>query len=165
MKIRKADINDVEKMLEIYNYEVVNGVATLDIKPKVLEEWTVWFNKHNNNHPIIVAEDDEVMGYASLSEYREKEAYSSTVELSVYVGHEYRNRGVATELMKNIIEIAKNDDTIHMIVSVITSGNEASKKLHKKFGFNFCGTIHEVGYKKEKFQDIDNYELILTERI
>lgn len=72
MKIRKADINDVEKMLEIYNYEVVNGVATLDIKPKVLEEWTVWFNKHNNNNPIIVAEDDEVMGYASLSEYREK---------------------------------------------------------------------------------------------
>ena len=43
MKIRKADINDVEKMLEIYNYEVVNGVATLDIKPKTLEEWTVWF--------------------------------------------------------------------------------------------------------------------------
>lgn len=107
MKIRKADINDVEKMLEIYNYEVVNGVATLDIKPKALEEWTVWFNKHTNNHPIIVAEDDEVMGYASLSEYREKEAYSSTVELSVYVGHKYRNRGVATELMKNIIEIAK----------------------------------------------------------
>ena len=60
MKIRKADINDVEKMLEIYNYEVVNGVATLDIKPKTLEEWTVWFNKHSNNHPIIVAENDEV---------------------------------------------------------------------------------------------------------
>ena len=52
-----------------------------------------------------------------------------------------------------------------MIVSVITSGNEASKKLHKKFGFNFFGTIHEVGYKKGKFQDIDNYELILTEII
>lgn len=152
MKIRKADINDVEKMLEIYNYEVVNGVATLDIKPKTLEEWTVWFNKHSNNHPIIVAEDDEVMGYASLSEYREKEAYSSTVELSVYVGHEYRNRGVATELMKNIIEIAKNDDTIHMIVSVITSGNEASKKLHKKFGFNFAERYTRSAIRKESFK-------------
>lgn len=162
MKIRKANINDIQKMLEIYNYEVVNGVATLDIKPKTLEEWTEWFNKHTDHHPIIVAEDDTIMGYASLSKYREKEAYSSTVELSVYVGHEYRNRGVATELMKNILEFAKNDTTIHMIISVITTGNEVSKKLHKKFGFDFCGTIHEVGYKHGKFQDIDNYELILS---
>ena len=152
MKIRKADINDVEKMLEIYNYEVVNGVATLDIKPKTLEEWTVWFNKHSNNHPIIVAENDEVMGYASLSEYREKEAYSSTVELSVYVGHEYRNRGVATELMKNIIEIAKNDDTIHMIVSVITSGNEASKSFIRSLALIFVERYTRSAIRKESFK-------------
>ncbi len=162
MKIRKANVNDIESMLQIYNYEVLNGTATLDLKPKSLDEWTSWYNKHTENHPIIIAEDSELMGYASLSEYREKEAYSSTVELSVYVSNKYRNRGVATELMKNILDIAKNDSTTHMVISVITSGNEASKRLHEKFGFKFCGTIHEVGCKFGKFQNIENYELIIN---
>lgn len=64
MKIRKANVNDIESMLQIYNYEVLNGTATLDLKPKSLDEWTSWYNKHTENHPIIIAEDSELMGYA-----------------------------------------------------------------------------------------------------
>ena len=116
---------------------------------------------HNvGNHPLIVAEiDGEVAGYASLSSYREKEAYKSTVELSVYVGVPYRRRGVATALMTEILDMAKADSTIHTVVSVITSENEESARLHDKMGFTFCGTIHEVGEKFGRFLSISNYEL------
>lgn len=162
MIIRKANVNDIERILEIYNYEVLNGVATFDLVPKTFAEWTDWFNIHNiGNHTIIVAEEDKVAGYASLSSYREKEAFSSTVELSIYVDSKYRNRGIATKLMEEILAFAKNDSSIHMVISVITGGNETSKKLHEKFGFEFCGTIREAGYKFGKFQDIENYELIV----
>ena len=61
--------------------------------------------------------------------------------------------------MEAILEEAKKDERTHTVVSVITSGNEASEKLHKKFGFEFCGRIKEVGMKFEKYQDIDNYRL------
>ena len=161
MLIRKAKIEDLEELLEIYNYEVENGIATLDLKPKTLEERKVWFYSHNiDNHLLIVAEiDKHIAGYASLSPYREKEAYKSTVELSVYVGVDYRNKGVATVLMSNILEEAKKDGQTHTVVSVITSSNEASKKLHNKFGFEFCGTIKEVGMKFGRYLDIDNYRL------
>lgn len=161
MNIRNAEYRDLQALLDIYNYEVEHGVATLDLNLKKMDEWEQWFYAHNiENHPLIVAEmDGEVSGYASLSSYREKEAYRSTVELSVYVSPDHRRQGVATALMQEILDLARNDDGTHLVVSVITAGNEASIKLHGKYGFTFCGTIHEVGTKFGRLLDIENYEL------
>lgn len=161
MIIRKAELKDLEELLGIYNHEVLFGVATLDLEPKTLAEWKIWFEHHNvDNHPLYVAEvDNHAAGYVSLSSYREKEAYKTTVELSVYIGPDYRKMGIAAALMGFILEEARKDERIHTVVSVITSGNEASKKLHEKFGFEFCGTIREVGMKFGRYLDIDNYSL------
>lgn len=161
MLIRKAEPKDLKDLLDIYNYEVVYGISTLDIHPKSLEEWQQWFDAHNiDNHPLIVAEmNGHAVGYASLSAYREKEAYCSTVELSVYVDVSCRKRGIADKLMEVILDMAKADESIHMVVSVITGGNEASIRLHDKYGFSYCGSIHEVGVKLGEYRDIENYEL------
>ena len=96
MDIRPARREDVPELLDIYNYEVINGVATLDLNTRTLEEWEKWYNAHNrDNHPLIVGvEDGEITGYASLSEYRQKEAYKTTVELSIYVSPNHRKKGV-----------------------------------------------------------------------
>lgn len=161
--IRKAERKDIPSLLEIYNYEVRNGVATLDINEKTIQQWTEWFESHNiKNHPLIVSEDEGMIkGYASLSSYREKEAYASTVELSIYVHPDFRGQGVGKELMSEILGMAKADSTIHTVVSVITSGNAVSEKLHDKFGFEFCGKIREAGVKHGKLVDISNYQLIV----
>lgn len=161
MLIRAARQGDLAAMLEIYNYEVVNGTATLDLNPRTVEEWQKWFDAHNvENHPLIVCEvNGFVAGYASLSAYRQKEAYKSTVELSIYVAAQYRHHGIASRLMEAILEMAREDERTHMVVSVITSGNEASAHLHRKFGFTFCGIIPEVGEKFGKYLDISNYSL------
>ena len=163
MTIRKAERKDIETLLEIYNHEVLHGVSTLDINAKTTDQWTVWFENHNiKNHPLIVCEDQGIIvGYSTLSSYREKEAYASTVELSIYVHPEHRGRGIGSVLMSEIIAMAKADETVHTVVSVITSGNAASEKLHSKFGFAFSGTIKEVGMKFGEYLDISNYYLIV----
>ena len=163
MTVRKPTRQEIPVLLDIYNYEVENGTATLDINKKTLSEWTEWYDKHNvGNHPLIVAEEKgEIAGYATLSTYREKEAYKSTVELSVYVSPNHRRIGVGTKLMEEILHLARNDESIHTVVSVITSGNAASCRLHEKFGFTFSGTIKEVGIKLGQYVDIDNYFLIV----
>lgn len=163
MRIRKAEQKDLAALLDIYNYEVINGVSTLDLNPRTLTERQLWFDQHNvENHPLYIAEMDGcVAGYSSLSSYREKEAYKSTVELSIYISPDYRKRGIATALMGFILEEAKADARTHSVVSVITAGNEASCKLHEKFGFTFCGTVPQVGMKFGKFQDIVTYSLIV----
>lgn len=163
MIIRPAKEEDIPALLEIYNYEVIHGVATLDLNQRTLPEWEEWFREHQTkDHFILTAEINGVpAGYASLSEYRSKEAYKSTAELSVYVGHEFRRQGVASALIEEVLKRARSTGDLHSVVSVITAGNEASERLHGKFGFRACGTLHQVGFKHGKYQDIDNFELIL----
>lgn len=163
MEIRTAEYRDLRALLAIYNYEVVHGTATFDLEPKNLKEREVWFYSHNvGNHPLIVAEiEGQVAGYASLSEYRDKEAYEATVELSVYVDPDFRRRGVAGALMEAILTEAKERPDIHTVISVITSGNEASIRLHERFGFAFCGSMKEVGVKFGRMLGIDNYQLMV----
>ena len=163
LQIRRAVIDDVQDCLIIYNYEVEHGVATLDLEPRTLEEWHEWYNAHSDeHHPIIVGTiNDVVVGYASLSPYRLKDAFKSTVELSIYIHQDYRGQGVATQLMERILEMAKADTMLHNVVSVITAGNEESTKLHNRFGFTYCGLTPEVGFKHGKYQDTETYALLV----
>lgn len=163
MIIRTAEERDMPALLDIYNYEVEHGLATFDVNPKTMEERLLWFRIHNvGNHPLIVAEEDgKAVGYASLSTYREKEAYKATVELSIYVDHNYRRRGIAGELASAILKMAKEREDIHTVISVISGENEASIRLHQRLGFVHCGTLREVGVKFGKVLDIENYQMMV----
>jgi len=163
MIIRTAEEKDVSRLRDIYNYEVVHGVATFDTEQKSLEDRMEWFRQHNiGNHPLLVAElDGVVAGFASLSRYRERAAYDATVELSVYVAPELRRRGVARKLMETILEEARAREDIHTVISVITGGNEGSIRLHEEFGFVFSGVLKETGEKFGRWLDVVNYQLMV----
>jgi len=108
MNIRTAERRDLSAMLDIYNYEVKNGTATFDVEPRAGAAGEAWFAAHNTgNLPLRVAEEDgKVLGYASLSPYRDFDAYLQTVELSVYVAPESRGRGIASALMEAVLRLA-----------------------------------------------------------
>lgn len=161
--IRPITEDDVPSCLDIYNYEVVNGVATLDLEPRTLPEWQEWYEAHQTQeHGIFVGHiDNVVVGYASLSPYRIKDAFKSTVELSIYIHEDYRGKGVASKLMAHILDHAKATDILHTVVSVITAGNAASTALHKRFGFTYCGLTPQVGFKHGKYQDTETYALLV----
>ena len=109
----------------------------------------------------VAVEDGHAVGYACLSPYRVKEAYAATVELSVYVHRDYRKRGIARKLTLHILNLAREDERIHTVVSVITGGNQASIHLHEELGFLHCGTIKEVGVKFGRYLDIENYQMMV----
>lgn len=161
MEIRTAVKSDAKDLLEIFNYEVQNNTATFAITTQTLEERTKWLEEHiKDNHPLIVAkEGEQTAGYASLSEFRSNEAYRQTVELSVYVDHRYRGRGVGELLMQELLKMARENSEIHVVIAVITAGNEASVRLHEKMGFAYCGTFREVGRKFGRWLDTVNYQL------
>ncbi len=161
--IRIAEEKDLPALTRIYNHEVLHSDATFDITPKTEDERLQWLKKHNiQNHPLIVAEEQgEVIGYASLSCYRDMQAYRGTVELSVYVDSLSRGRGVGERLCRHIIDMARADSLTVTIVSVITSGNQSSIALHQKLGFEFCGEIKNVGVKNGRLLSIKNYQLMV----
>ncbi len=159
--VSTATAEDVLAILGIYNYEVENGVATLDLYPRTYEDRFEWFLQHNkNNHPLIVAKKDgETVGYACLSPFRVKPAYNSTVELSVYVSHKHQREGIGKALMEEILRLAREDENTRTVVSVITGENTVSCKMHESFGFERCGVIHGAAYKFDRSIDVVFYEL------
>lgn len=157
--IRRAQIADILRITDIYNWAVENTTASFDINPQTVEQRTEWFLAHDSRHPVIVSEaDGHVTGYASLSHFRDKEGYRGTCELSVYIDPQYQGKGIGHDLMVKIIELGK-EQGYHVIVSGITADNSISIKMHEKLGFILCGNMKEVGFKFGRYLDCLFYQL------
>jgi phosphinothricin acetyltransferase len=161
VNIRAASLKDLKGITKIYNQMVLNTVATFDIEPKTFKEQKKWFKEHGCKYPIIVAEiDREIVGFASLSKYSDRCAYSNTAELSVYVKEEYQGKGIGKKLIKEIVEEGEKTD-LHVIISRIVNDNKKSIYLHEIVGFKYIGTLKEVGYKLNRLLDVYLMEKIL----
>lgn len=152
--IRRATIKDLAVITNIYNEAILKTVATFDTQPKTLEEQRLWFESHDSKHPILLAEQDNVIvGWASLSKWSDRCAYSDTAEISIYVKEEHRGKGIGTKLMNGIINEGRKTG-IHTIIARIADSNEASVRLHKSAGFKHIGTMKEVGRKFGNLIDV-----------
>jgi L-amino acid N-acyltransferase len=162
--VRAARKGDLRDTLDIYNDSILNSTATFDLEAKTLGDWKKWFSGHGRGHPVLVAEvRDKVVGYACLSIFRTKPAYSMSAESSVYVHRDFRGMGVGSALMESIVEKAI-ELGYHSIVSGIVPPNERSVNLHKRLGFELVGAFPEVGFKFGRWQDVEFFELILPGR-
>jgi L-amino acid N-acyltransferase YncA len=155
MRTRLATADDAEAIRTIYNAEVVGGTITFDMVPRSHEEQLAWLVDHRGAHPAIVAIDEagSVVGFASVSPYRSRPAYSTTVEDSVYVDRQCRGEGVGRLLLSNLIELASAHG-FHAVMARIVDGHEASIALHRVCGFDLVGVEREVGRKFSRWLDV-----------
>lgn len=159
-RIRPAERADLPALLAIYNHAVETSVATFDVQPRTAEAGEAWFAAHTGRHPLVVAEvEGQPVGYASLSPYRPMPAYDSTAELSLYLHPAYQGRGMGRALAEHLLAVARSDERLHLIVSVITASHSVSIALHEKLGFRPCGTLHEAGFKFGAYHSVVHYEL------
>jgi phosphinothricin acetyltransferase len=152
--IRKAQLKDLRAITDIYNEAILTTDATFDTGQKSLAEQKAWFDDHGPRNPVLVAVvDGKVCGWASLSKWSTRCAYEDTVEISVYVGQEYRGCGIGKKLMQEVL--AAGDKTgLHAVISRITSGNTVSIRLHEQLGFEHIGVMKEVGKKFGRMLDV-----------
>jgi len=147
-------LNDINDITEIYNEAILNTVATFDNKPKTIDEQKNWFKNHGDKNPIIVAEQDgNIVGWAALSKWSDRCAYSGTAEISLYVSRDSQGSGVGKRMIKAIIQEGENSG-LHAVIALITEGNEKSIHLHESMGFFHIGVMKEVGYKFGKLLDV-----------
>ena len=162
MRVRLATIDDAEAIRAIYNPEVLESTVTFDLVPRTLEDQQQWLDEHSGAHPAVVAVDgDVIVGYGSLSEYKPRPAYRTSVEDSVYVHRGYQGRGVGRLILGSLIDLAV-DHGFHAVFARIVGGHEASIALHEKCGFDTIGTEREVGRKFGQWLDVVIMEKLLT---
>ena len=163
--IRQAKIEDLSSITDVYNEAIEKTVATFDTTPKTLEEQKNWFTNHGPKNPILVAEKEEsILGWASLSKWSDRCAYSDTAELSLYIKEKYRGQGIGRKLLEAIIQEGKKTG-LHTVIARITEGNETSIHLHETVGFFHIGIMKEVGQKFEKRLDVYLMQKILNTHI
>lgn len=154
MKTRLATKADAGAILEIYNAEVLGGTATFDLVPRTLAEQQGWLDEHDGIHPAVVAEDEgTVVGFASLSPYRPRPAYLTTVEDSVYVHPDAQGTGIGTLLLSDLLDRGAAHG-FHAVIARINADGDASIALHHSCGFAMVGTEREVGRKFNRWLDV-----------
>lgn len=163
MQLRTATVDDAEAIRGIYNVEVETSTVTFDIVPRTLAEQRRWISDRSGAHAVIVALDDdgEVAGFGSLSPYKERAAYSTSVEDSVYVHRDHRGRGVGRLLLAELVERATAHG-FHALFARIVADHDASIELHRALGFEIVGREREVGRKFGRWLDVTLMELIVS---
>jgi phosphinothricin acetyltransferase len=136
MNIRKAKINDLPSVVEIYNSTIAGRMVTADVEPVTIEERMEWFFAHDNDkRPLfVVIENDEIVAWLSFSDFHERAAYNITSEISIYIKEQYRNQGLGEKILKWALDFAKEVE-IENIVALIFGHNIPSIKLFEKFNF------------------------------
>jgi L-amino acid N-acyltransferase len=167
ISVRTATVEDAEAIREIYNHEVTTATSTFDLVPRSLADQQRWLQARSGAFAAIVAVDEVtahggggVAGFASLSPYKDRAAYSTTVEDSVYVARHAHGRGVGTLLLTRLLEIARASG-FHAVMARIEASGAASRALHGKCGFELVGIERQVGRKFNRWLDVAVMQLLL----
>jgi phosphinothricin acetyltransferase len=160
--VRLVHRDDAEAVRAIYNREVTESTVTFDLVPRSLDEQLRWIDEHSGAHPALVALDDSggVRGFTSLSPYRSRPAYRTTVEDSVYVARDARGSGVGRLLLESVLGLAA-DHGFHAVMARIVDSHEASIRLHRSCGFELVGVEREVGRKFGRWLDVVSMQCLL----
>ncbi|MEU3856954.1 N-acetyltransferase family protein [Streptomyces sp. NPDC028722] len=162
VQVRPGIERDLESLTAIYNSYVRETAITFDTVALTPEERRPWLLSHPEDgpHRLLVAtaaDSQRILGYATSGPHRSKPAYVTSVETSVYVAPESGRRGIGTLLYGALFEALAGED-VHRAYAGIAQPNEASVRLHERFGFRRVGTFQEVGRKFGRYWDVAWYE-------
>ncbi|KAK9695921.1 hypothetical protein K7432_012726 [Basidiobolus ranarum] len=167
IEIRDCQAADVPGILDIFNWEILHSTSIFEYEEKTLEDRLAWFDAlKSKGYPLIVAIDNstsegKVAGYCCLGVFRDKPAFKSTTEVSLYIHQDYRRRGLGKLMMKEMIQRGKSQGFCNIIAG-ITTENVGSLKLYEQLGFSLVGTFHHVGYKFDRWLDTTFMELVIN---
>ncbi|MFF1500735.1 GNAT family N-acetyltransferase [Streptomyces sp. NPDC058316] len=165
VQVRPGTEGDLVALTDIYNHYVRETALTFDTAPFTPEQRLPWLRSHPEDgpHRLLVAKDVRIvgpvsiLGYATSSAFRPKAAYATSVEVSVYCAPWATGRGIGTLLYSSLFEALAGED-LHRAYAGITQPNDASARLHERFGFRHVGTYAEVGRKFGTYWDVAWYE-------
>ncbi|WP_327290715.1 GNAT family N-acetyltransferase [Streptomyces sp. NBC_01198] len=158
VQVRAGNEGDLAGLTDIYNHYIRETPITFDVSPFTPDERRPWLLSHPEDgpHRLLVAQsggDGRILGYATSSPFRPKAAYATSVETTVYLAPDASGQGVGTRLYTALFEALAGED-LHRAYAGVTLPNEASLRIHQRFGFQQIGVYEEVGRKFGTYHDV-----------
>lgn len=154
VSLRPAELNDCFAICEIYNFYIQNSVVTFDEQTMALKQWEEKLEYLNKQKlPFIVAETEsgEILGFAYVAPWRQKSAYRTTVEDSIYLRAAATRKRIGTKLLEELLALCKQAGVKEVVAVISDSGAESSVRLHEQFGFKKQGHLAKVGFKFDRW--------------
>lgn len=159
--IRPVRLDDAERIAYIYNKYVSASTITFETEPVTTEEMRGRIISISSAFPYFVYEyDGVVLGYCYAHLWKEREAYSKTLETTVYLDSEACHQGIGSRLMRHLIEDCRRRGC-HALIACITADNLSSLQFHHRLGFRQVSRFLEVGRKFDCWLDVIDLELVL----
>ena len=163
LSIRLAAIDDLPRIVEIYNQSIAGKQATADLQPVSVADRQAWFDAHTGNRPLVVAQTrsetssetslGEIVGWGSLSDLYARPAYHISTEISIYVADEAKGQGVGKALVNYLIQVAPSCG-VQQVVALIFAHNTPSLAMFEKLGFETWGKFKQVCDMKGFIADV-----------
>lgn len=159
--IRNVNATDAQAIAHIYNHYVLNTNISFETQAVTTADMLHRITSISAQYPYLVYEHEgHVVGYCYAHLWKERVAYSQTLETTIYLHPDYCHRGIGKRLMQQLIEQCRAQG-FHALIACITGGNEGSIALHRALGFEQMSCFKEVGRKFGAWLDVVDLELIL----
>lgn len=139
MRIRPAEPNDATSIAAIYNQGIEERSSTFETTPRTPDDMVERLQAHDR-YPVLVMldEHDQVVGWASLSGYRDRACYEGIADFSIYMSREVRGQGMGKHLLQALLKEAEARGFWKVLSRIFTS-NHASLALCEASGFRQVG--------------------------
>ncbi|MEU0378821.1 N-acetyltransferase family protein [Streptomyces cyaneofuscatus] len=149
-------VEHAEQVLAIYRAGVDEGNATFETTAPA---WEAFDAAKLPEHRFAAVEGNgKVLGWVAASRVSDRCSYAGVVEHSVYVHPAARARGIASTLLRALIESTERAG-IWTIQSGIFPESAASLAVHERAGFRVIGTRERIGRHHGVWRDV-----VLVER-
>lgn len=162
LAIRPVVLSDASALAEIYNVYVRDTVITFEETPVSSDDMANRIQKRaNDGLPWLVVEQDKtILGYAYAAPWRERSAYRFSVEVSVYLDANQKQKGLGSALYQALFDALEKTE-VHAALAGIALPNDASIGLHEKFGMKQVAHLPEVGFKFDRWVDVAYWQKVL----
>ena len=152
---------DLEKIQTIYNYYVRESTATFHMQEISLSDVRdIIPLDHPLYQTFLISQETKVCGYCYLGQYKKREAYDRTAEVTVYLKPEFSGKGIGSQAL-GFLQHYAGINGIKVLMGIISGDNKSSIRLFEKNGYEKCGHFRQVGEKFGKILDVVAYQKII----
>ena len=161
LHLAKLKESDFVVVKEIYDYYIATTTATFHTEPVTIEELqSVILTEHPRYKSYLIYSEGEVCGYCYLSQYKKRQAYDRTAEISIYLRNDFTGKGIGAHVLQQLETIAV-EQSIHVLIAIISEENQSSVKLFERLGYEKCAHFRQVGEKFGRLLDIVAYQKMI----
>ena len=153
--VTKENINHA---LTIYNWYVLNSTATFHLETIASEELEKMVSiGHSRYLSYLIFFNNKVCGFCYLSQFRDKEAYDKSAEITLYLDKDSGGKGIGKATI-SYLENRAIDIGLNNLIAVITANNLISISLFEKGGYFKVGHLKNIGEKFGDTLDVTSYQ-------